>query len=113
MLYLVHLLFLSLTWSGADCLLRTPLPHRHSRSRGHAVRAFKINFPWNAPSASSAAAVQESKDNLVSLCRSAPKNGVGASDEIKAQIEDAATVLETMCPPKPARRELQGTYDLL
>ena len=113
MLYQISLLFLSLTWGGADCLLSTPQALHNSRSRGRELRAFKFDFPWNTPSASSAAAVQESKANLVSLSRRAPKNGVGASDETKAQIEAAATTLERMCPPKPARKELQGVYDLL
>lgn len=113
MLYQCSLLFLSLTWGGAVCLLSTPPALHKSRSRGRELRAFNFNFPWSIPSASSAAAVQESKANLVSLCRRTPKNGVGASDETKAQIEAAATTLEAMCPPKPARRELQGVYDLL
>jgi hypothetical protein len=85
-----------------------------ARSRGLALRAF--NFPWNAPASSSAAAfaaAQESKGALVSLCNSAPTNGVGASDEAKAAIEVAAKALEKLCPPKPARRELRGIYDLL
>ena len=53
------------------------------------------------------------KSTLVTLCREAPKNGVGAPEETQQAVGAAAAFLGRSCPPKPARRELRGIYDLL
>mmetsp|Transcript_37688 Transcript_37688/g.69686 ORF Transcript_37688/g.69686 Transcript_37688/m.69686 type:complete len:245 (+) Transcript_37688:96-830(+) len=61
----------------------------------------------------SADTVASAKAALVSLCESTPDNGVGVSEERLAEIEASIAELEQGCPPKPARRELSGIYDLL
>ena len=49
----------------------------------------------------------------MSLCAAAPPNGVGATDEQQAQIEQAISQLEPLCADDPARRPLSGVYDLV
>ena len=53
-----------------------------------------------------------SKAALIRLCEDTPKNGVDASEERQSEIEAAIEALQPLCPPAPARRPLEGIYDL-
>eukprot|EP00310_Coccolithus_braarudii_P018260 CAMPEP_0183342246 /NCGR_PEP_ID=MMETSP0164_2-20130417/8391_1 /TAXON_ID=221442 /ORGANISM="Coccolithus pelagicus ssp braarudi, Strain PLY182g" /LENGTH=183 /DNA_ID=CAMNT_0025512775 /DNA_START=144 /DNA_END=695 /DNA_ORIENTATION=- len=59
------------------------------------------------------AAAANNKGALLALCDGAPKNGVGASEELQAAIEAAIDTLAADTTTKPARQPLNGVYDLL
>lgn len=62
------------------------------------------------PSAEETARV---KQELLALCASIPDNGVGASADTQARVEELAQKLARSCPRAPATVPLEGVYDLL
>ena len=59
------------------------------------------------------AVVSPKRAALEALCDATPDNGVGVSEERLKEIEAAIEALEQDCPAEPAKRPLEGTYDLL
>jgi len=70
--------------------------------------------PWWFPSfGPDLQEVSRQKRALRTLCADAPKNGVGTSEDLKDDIENAAKALEPSCQGQPARAKLEGVWDLL
>jgi len=57
--------------------------------------------------------ISRCKNALEQLCASAPKNGVGVSEELKVEVDEAAAALAPFCGAQPARVPLSGVWDLV
>eukprot|EP00929_Paragymnodinium_shiwhaense_P084391 TRINITY_DN45115_c0_g1_i1.p1 TRINITY_DN45115_c0_g1~~TRINITY_DN45115_c0_g1_i1.p1 ORF type:complete len:477 (+),score=101.64 TRINITY_DN45115_c0_g1_i1:67-1497(+) len=68
--------------------------------------------PWWATlfgGGSNNAEVSKLKQNLLAKCAEGPKNGVGASEDLKGAVEGAASALEPFCGGSPTQKRLTGS----
>lgn len=83
-----------------------------TESLGFRAEGLKWARTLVASEATNAGAIS-AKNDLLTLCKQTPNNGVGAASGRVADVERAATALERLCPPSPTSLKLTGVWDLL